>query len=91
MLGDPEIILLDEATSSLDSVSEHQIRRALSELLDGKTSVTIAHRLSTILDSDRILYLDQGKVVESGSHDELMLLNGSYRELYDLQFQKSSS
>ena len=88
MLGDPQIILLDEATSSLDSVSEHQIRTALAELLKSRTSVTIAHRLSTILDSDRILYLDRGKVLESGSHRELMSLNGPYAKLYDLQFRE---
>jgi ABC-type multidrug transport system fused ATPase/permease subunit len=87
MLGNPQIILLDEATSSLDSVSEQQIRRALGELLRGRTSLTIAHRLSTILDSDRILYLDRGQVLESGTHSELLARKGSYSKLYELQFR----
>jgi ABC-type multidrug transport system fused ATPase/permease subunit len=89
MLGKPEIVLLDEATSSLDSLSEQQIRKALAELLKNKTSLTIAHRLSTILDSDRILYLDDGKIIESGTHEELLQENGAYARLYHLQYEGS--
>jgi ATP-binding cassette, subfamily B, bacterial AbcA/BmrA len=85
MLGKPDIILLDEATSSLDSVSEQQIGEALKELLKGKTSLTIAHRLTTILNSDRILYCDNGKICESGTHRELLEAKGAYAKLYNLQ------
>ncbi len=85
MLGKPDIILLDEATSSLDSVSEQQIGEALKELLKGKTSLTIAHRLTTILSSDRILYLDNGQICESGTHKELLKNEGAYAKLYNLQ------
>ena len=85
MLGKPDLILLDEATSSLDSLSEQKIGRALAELLKDKTSLTIAHRLSTIINSDRILYLNQGRVTESGQHEELLRADGDYARLYHLQ------
>ena len=85
MLGKPDLILLDEATSSLDSLSEQKIGRALAELLKDKTSLTIAHRLSTIINSDRILYLNQGQVTESGQHEELLRADGDYARLYHLQ------
>jgi ATP-binding cassette, subfamily B, bacterial AbcA/BmrA len=90
MLGKPDIILLDEATSSLDSISEQQIGEALKELLKGKTSLTIAHRLSTILNSDRILYLNKGRICESGTHQELLHANGAYAKLYNLQLGNHS-
>ena len=89
MLGRPELILLDEATSSLDSVSEQKIGHALRELLKEKTSLTIAHRLSTIVNSDKIMYLNAGKITESGTHRELLKQGGDYAKLYELQFGES--
>ena len=89
MLGKPELILLDEATSSLDSVSEQKIGHALRELLKEKTSLTIAHRLSTIVNSDKIMYLNAGKITESGTHRELLKQGGDYAKLYELQFGES--
>jgi ATP-binding cassette, subfamily B, bacterial MsbA len=86
MLKDAPILLLDEATSALDSESEVQIRAALSELMQGRTTIVIAHRLSTILDSHLIYVFDRGKVLESGTHAELMQRGGAYARLYALQF-----
>ena len=87
ILKNPRIIILDEATSSLDSVSEAYIQKAMQPLLAGRTSLVIAHRLSTILAADQILVLDQGQVVEVGRHDSLYAQNGIYRKLYDTQFK----
>lgn len=86
LLRDPPILILDEATSNLDSESEALIRDALRHLLPGRTSFVIAHRLSTIMGADRILVLDQGKIVSSGTHRELLAREGIYRELHALQF-----
>ena len=86
LLRDAPILLLDEATSALDTKSERIVQAALEELLKGRTSVSIAHRLSTIYDSDVILVLDQGRIVESGTHEELLKNGGVYKRLYDLQF-----
>lgn len=86
ILRDAPILLLDEPTSALDAESESAIRTALAELSKGRTTLIIAHRLSTILDSDVIIVMDDGRVVESGSHDELLSSNGLYAELYRLQF-----
>ncbi len=88
ILKDPKIIVLDEATSSLDSISESAIQEALEVLMRGRTSITIAHRLSTVLAADRIIVLKDGVIVEQGEHDELLLLNGVYKELYETQFRK---
>ncbi len=71
-LADPKILILDEATASIDTESEVNIQRALRKLLKGRTSIVIAHRLSTIRDSDCIYVLDHGKIIEQGNHDELM-------------------
>ena len=90
ILKNPRIIILDEATSSLDSVSEHYIQMAMQPLLKGRTSFVIAHRLSTILAADQILVLDKGQIVENGRHDELLQQNGIYRHLYDTQFRPQS-
>ena len=87
VLKDPKILILDEATSSLDSESERLVQDALEKLMKGRTSVVIAHRLSTVRKADRILVLDQGKLVEQGTHEELLQVNeGIYRNLSDLQF-----
>ena len=83
---DPEIIILDEATSSLDSISEYYIKKTLKNLIDkGKTIIIIAHRLNTIKEADCIIVLDKGKVVETGNHQELLNLNGVYRNLWNHQ------
>jgi ATP-binding cassette subfamily B protein/subfamily B ATP-binding cassette protein MsbA len=85
VLADPRIFMLDEATSNLDSESERLIQQSLGKLLRGRTSFVIAHRLSTIRHADRILVLDDGAVVEMGSHDELIAGSGLYRDMVDLQ------
>jgi len=85
ILADPHILILDEATSSLDSESERQIREALQTLRQGRTTFVIAHRLSTIRSADQILVLEEGQVVERGTHAQLMALNGRYRVLHDTQ------
>lgn len=86
MLKDAPILLLDEATSALDAVSESHIREALRSLLKGRTSLIIAHRLSTIQDADIIFVLDEGRLAEQGTHDELLAEGGVYKRLYDTQF-----
>ena len=88
ILKDPRILILDEATSALDSISENAIQSALERLMEGRTSIVIAHRLSTILKADRILVVRDGVIAEQGSHDELLALNGTYRELYETQFRQ---
>ncbi len=88
LLKDPVILILDEATSSLDATSEHLIQEALEILLKGRTSLIIAHRLSTILSSDKIVVMDGGRVLEMGSHDELVEQGGLYAELFQKQFGK---
>ncbi len=87
VLRDPRILILDEATSSLDSVSEQHIQAALRPLLRGRTSIVIAHRLSTILAADKILVLDHGRLVDQGSHAELLARGGLYADLYHRQFR----
>ena len=87
ILKDPRILVLDEATSHLDSESESLIQEALKRVMAGRTSIVIAHRLSTILAADLILVMDRGKIVESGTHDELIALNGLYAQLYETQFR----
>lgn len=88
VLKDPKILILDEATSSLDSISESSIQKALDILMKGRTSIVIAHRLSTILQADRILVISDGRIVEEGGHEELIEKNGVYRQLYETQFRK---
>ena len=87
ILKDPRILVLDEATSHLDSESESLIQEALKRVMAGRTSIVIAHRLSTILAADLILVMDRGKIVEKGTHDELIALNGLYAQLYETQFR----
>ncbi|NBU63875.1 MAG: ATP-binding cassette domain-containing protein, partial [Chloroflexia bacterium] len=86
ILAKPHILILDEATSSVDTRTEVLIQQALERLLHGRTSFVIAHRLSTIRGADRIVVLDHGKVVEIGSHEQLMTAGGMYAELYQRQF-----
>ncbi len=87
LLADPKILILDEATSSLDSESEMMIQEGLKTLRHGRTTFVIAHRLSTIRSADNILVVEDGKIVESGTHDELLLHKGRYKQLYDKQYQ----
>jgi len=88
VLKNPSILILDEATSSLDSESERAVQQALDQLMIGRTSFVIAHRLSTIRNADKILVIEKGRVVEEGTHDELMRVeSGLYRSLSRLQFQ----
>jgi ATP-binding cassette subfamily B protein len=87
ILKDPRILVLDEATSHLDSESEALIQEALKRVMAGRTSIVIAHRLSTILAADLILVMDRGKIVERGTHDELIAMNGLYAQLYETQFR----
>ncbi|MSQ23275.1 MAG: ABC transporter ATP-binding protein [Chloroflexi bacterium] len=91
LLKDPRILILDEATSSLDSQTEAQIQEALRPLLRGRTTLAIAHRLSTVLAADKILVLDRGRVVEVGTHAELLANHGLYAELYEIQFKPQLS
>ena len=86
ILKNPTILILDEATSSLDSESEKLVQDALDKLMENRTSVVIAHRLSTIKNADKILVLDKGVLVEQGTHDELYAQNGVYTKLIKLQF-----
>ncbi len=86
LLKDPRILLLDEATSALDTVSERLIQSALNRLMEGRTTIAIAHRLSTILRADQILVFDRGRIVERGTHDELLKHEGLYARLYQQQF-----
>jgi ABC-type multidrug transport system fused ATPase/permease subunit len=90
ILANPRILILDEATSSLDSESEAQIQDGLRALRRGRTTFVIAHRLSTIVSADRILVLEEGEVVESGTHRELLARGGRYRQLYDRQYRVES-
>ena len=86
MASDPEIMILDEATSNVDTHTEQLIQKAMARLMQGRTSFVIAHRLSTIRDADMILYMEQGDIKECGSHEELMALHGKYEALYMSQF-----
>jgi ATP-binding cassette, subfamily B, bacterial len=88
ILKDPKILVLDEATSHLDSESEALIQDALKRVMAGRTSIVIAHRLSTILAADLILVMDRGQIVERGTHEELLTLNGLYAQLYETQFKR---
>ena len=85
LLIDPKILILDEATSSVDTETEKEIQKALDNLVRGRTTIAIAHRLSTLRKADRLVVMDRGLVVEEGSHDELMAREGAYFRLYEAQ------
>jgi ATP-binding cassette subfamily B protein len=91
LLKAPQIVILDEATAHLDSENEAAVQEALAQALTGRTSLVIAHRLSTVLGAHKILVVDQGRVVESGSHAELLAAGGLYAELYRTQFEKQAT
>lgn len=86
---DAPILILDEATSALDTESERYIQKALERVCEGRTTLVIAHRLSTIERADRILVMDQGRIIEEGTHQALLEAGGAYSALYQLQFQES--
>ena len=89
LLKDPALLIFDEATSSLDSISEAKIQEAIDPLIEARTSILIAHRLSTILHADEILVLKDGEIVERGVHEELVKKGGVYTELYETQFRQA--
>ena len=88
VLADPRILILDEATANVDTRTEAVIQRALRELLRNRTSFVIAHRLSTIRNADRIIVLENGRIVEQGAHDDLLALGGRYANLYRMTYEQ---
>jgi ABC-type multidrug transport system fused ATPase/permease subunit len=90
LIQDPRIIILDEATASVDPLTETQIQEGLDTVMAGRTSIVIAHRLSTIREVDRIIVLDHGRIVEEGSHIALMQAGGRYADLYNTYFRHQS-
>ena len=87
-MKNPPILILDEATSALDNTTEIMIQQALDELCVGRTTVVVAHRLSTVKNADEIAVVEDGNIIEQGSHDELIALGGRYESLYKLQFRE---
>lgn len=87
LLNDAPVLILDEATSALDTESEQYIKSSLEELMKNRTTLIIAHRLSTIENADIIVVMDKGRIVESGTHEELLALNGHYTALHQINFQ----
>lgn len=90
LLIDPRILILDEATSSVDTQTEQEIQSALDNLVSGRTTIAIAHRLSTLQEASRLVVLDHGRIVETGSHEELMARQGHYYQLYQSQSRSSN-
>ncbi|MQF67972.1 ATP-binding cassette domain-containing protein, partial [SAR202 cluster bacterium AD-802-K11_MRT_200m] len=87
VLLDPPVLILDDSTSSVDAQTEDQIKQAMASVMEGRTTFVIANRLSTVHSADTIMVLDKGKIVERGTHSELLALNGKYREIYELQLR----
>lgn len=87
IIDDPQILVMDEATSSVDTQTEHLLQQSLEKVLEGRTSFVIAHRLSTIRSADTILVIDRGELIEQGSHETLVAKRGTYFDLYQKQFQ----
>ena len=90
ILADPPVLILDEATSSVDTRTEIRIQKAMDNLMKGRTSFVIAHRLSTIRNADMILVMKDGNIIEQGNHEELMAKKGFYADLYNSQFAKTA-
>ena len=90
LLINPQILILDEATSSVDSTTEKEIQKALDNLVQGRTTIAIAHRLSTLRKADRLIVLDRGQIIEEGSHDDLMVLDGTYRRMVETQARQEA-
>ena len=90
ILADPKILILDEATSSVDTRTEEMIQKAMDNLMKGRTSFVIAHRLSTIRDADLILVMKDGDIIEQGNHEELLARDGFYADLYNSQFESTT-
>jgi ATP-binding cassette subfamily B protein len=91
LLYNPSILILDEATSSIDTESEALIQQAIDKLIAGRTSIVIAHRLSTIRKADKIIVMDKGELKETGTHEELLLKGGFYSNLYNMQLEKQKT
>jgi len=90
MVKNPELLIFDEATSALDNESEKVVQEAINNAMVNRTALVVAHRLSTVRNADRIVVMERGKVMESGSHEELLEHNGMYRYLYEIQFAGKS-
>jgi subfamily B ATP-binding cassette protein MsbA len=91
LVKDAPILILDEATSALDSESEIEVQQAIEHLMENRTTIVIAHRLSTIRNADRICVMENGQIVEQGTHNELLSKEGRYQQLYEMQFQDQSN
>jgi ABC-type multidrug transport system fused ATPase/permease subunit len=86
VLKNPPILIFDEATSALDTLGEQLVQKAIDKLVEGRTSLVIAHRLSTIMKATRVLYIEEGRILEEGTHQSLLELGGRYRTLWEMQF-----
>jgi subfamily B ATP-binding cassette protein MsbA len=91
VVRDPDLLVLDEATSSVDPATERRLQDSVERLMAGRTALIIAHRLSTVVNADRILVMHRGRLVEEGTHAELYAQGGIYRDLFDLQFRAEES